>query len=69
METPKESHCLASKMILRYINGSLNLVLFYAYREATELVGYSNSGWGGDQQDERKKTTCYVFYVELTSFS
>ena len=38
-ETPKESHWLATKRILRYINGILNFALFYAYGEIAELVG------------------------------
>ena len=43
METPKESHWLAAKSILRYIKNTLNLDLFYAYGKAAELVGYSDS--------------------------
>lgn len=39
METPKESHWLAVKRILRYIKGSLNLGLFYSYGETSELIG------------------------------
>ena len=31
METPKQSHWLVAKRILRYIKDSLNLGLFYAY--------------------------------------
>ena len=56
METPKESHWLAARRILRYIKDTLNLGLFYTYGETAELVGYSDSDWGGDQ-DERKSTT------------
>ena len=33
IETPKETHWLPTKRILRYIKGSLNLGLFYAYGE------------------------------------
>jgi len=44
METLKESHWLAARKILRYIKGTLNLGLFYAYGETSELVGYSDSG-------------------------
>ena len=53
METPKESHWLAAKRILRYIKGTLNLDISYAYGETVKLVGYLDSDWGGDQ-DERK---------------
>ena len=67
IETPKESHWLATKRILRYINGSLNLGLFYAYSEIAQLVGYSDSDWRGDQ-DERKSTAGYVFYLGSTTF-
>jgi len=68
METPKESHWRAAKRILRYIKGTLNLGLCYAYGKTSELVGYSDSDCGGDQ-DERKSTTSYVFYLESTAFS
>ena len=53
METPTESHWLGAKRILRYIKGTLNLDLSYAYGETVKLVGYLDSDWGGDQ-DERK---------------
>ena len=43
MATPKESHWLAAKRILRYIKGSLNLGLLYAYSENSQLVGYSDN--------------------------
>ena len=68
METPKEFHWLATKRVLRYINGSLNLGLFYAYGEIAQLLSYSNSDWGGDQ-DERKSTIGYVFYLGSIAFS
>ena len=42
METPKESHWLAAKRILRYIKGTLNLGLFYTNGETAELIGYSD---------------------------
>ena len=68
METPKESHWLAAKRILRYIKGTLNLGLFHTYGETAEFVGYSDSDYGGDH-DERKNTTGYVFYLRSTAFS
>ncbi|XP_020263104.1 uncharacterized protein LOC109839081 [Asparagus officinalis] len=68
METSKESNLLASKRILRYIKGTLNLGLFYAYDENAQLVCYSDSDEGGDQ-DERKNTIGYVFYLGSTAIS
>jgi hypothetical protein len=68
MKTPRESHWLTAKRILRYIKGTLNFGLFYTYGENAELVGYSDSEWGGDQ-DERKSTTVHVFYLGSTVFS
>jgi hypothetical protein len=68
METPRESHWLATKRILRYIKGTLNFGLFYTYGERADLVGYSDSDWGSDQ-DERKSTTGHVFYLGSTVFS
>ncbi|KAM2249834.1 hypothetical protein ACFXTI_004418 [Malus domestica] len=66
METPRESHWLAAKRILRYIRGTLNYGLFYNFGEDAKLFGYSNSDWGGDQ-DERKSTTGYVFFLGSTA--
>ena len=68
METPRESHWLAAKRILRYIRGTLNYGLFYNFGEDAKLFGYSDSDWGGDQ-DERKSTTGYVFFLGSTAFS
>jgi hypothetical protein len=43
MKTPRESHWLTTKRILRYIKGTLNFGLFYTYGESAYLVGYSDS--------------------------
>ena len=40
-----ETHWLVAKMILRYIKGTLNLGLFYAYGDEAKLIGYLNSDW------------------------
>ena len=56
MESPKESHWVATKRILKDIKGTIDLGLLYAYGNAAKLYGYSDSDWKGDQ-DERKSTT------------
>ncbi|XXG89958.1 hypothetical protein AAC387_Pa12g1837 [Persea americana] len=68
MERPKESHWVAAKRILRYIKGTIDLGLFYDYGNKAKLYGHSDSDWGGDQ-DERKSTTGYVFYLGPTAFT
>ena len=68
MERPKESHWVAAKRILRYIKGTKDLGLFYGYGNEAKLYGHSDSDWGGDQ-DERKSTTGYVFYLGPTAFT
>ena len=66
MESPKESHWVAIKRILRYVEGSLELGLLYAYGNEAKLYGYSDSDWG-DNHDERKSTTRYVLYLGSTA--
>ncbi|XP_030924682.1 secreted RxLR effector protein 161-like [Quercus lobata] len=68
MEKPKESHWFAAKKVLRYIKGTLDFGLLYSYNNDAALYGYSDSDWGGDQ-DERKSTTGYVFYLGSTAFT
>lgn len=68
MEKPMQTHWLAANRILRYLKGTLNLGLFYAYGDEAKLFGYSDSDLGYDQ-DERKSTTGYVFYFSSTAFS
>ena len=67
IETLKESHWLAVKIIRRYIKGRLNLDLFYAYGKTAELVGYSDSDWEGDQ-DKRKTTTTMSSILDQLHF-
>jgi hypothetical protein len=67
METPMENHWLATKRILRYIKGTLNLGFFYAYGDEAKLVGYSDGDCGCDQ-DEKKSTIGYAFYFSSTTF-
>ena len=68
MKAPKESHWLAAKRILRYVKRTMEFGLFYPYDDEAMLYGYSDSDWGGDQ-DERKSTTGYIFYLGMTAFT
>ena len=68
IKKPKESHWLATKRILRYIKGTMDFGPLYSYNNDAALYVYSDSEWGGDQ-DERKSTTGYVFYLGSTAFT
>nr|GEX74472.1 hypothetical protein [Tanacetum cinerariifolium] len=54
--TPKECHLYAVKRIFRYLKGNPKLGLWYPKESPFDLVAYSDSDYGGANQD-RKSTT------------
>nr|GFA87786.1 hypothetical protein [Tanacetum cinerariifolium] len=54
--TPKECHLHAVKRIFRYLKGHPKLGLWYPKESPSDLVAYSDSDYGGANQD-RKSTT------------
>lgn len=71
MSKPKKSHLLAAKRILRYLQGTSDYgVLFPFGREKSELelVGFSDSDYGGDLI-ERKSTSGYLFLLNKAPIS
>jgi len=50
---------------MRYIKGTTTFGLFYSSSKKIEIVGYSDSDWGGDL-DERKNTSGNCFMIEKT---
>ncbi|KAF2319994.1 hypothetical protein GH714_021778 [Hevea brasiliensis] len=62
MEHPKEIHLLATKRILRYLQGTINFGIFYKKGEKSELFGFSDSDFAGDP-DDRKSTSEFVFML------
>ncbi|KAL8116222.1 hypothetical protein AgCh_022645 [Apium graveolens] len=68
MEDLKQSHWKEIKRILRYIQGTKSVGLFYSSTKNYNLVGYSDSDWCGDE-DDRKSTSGYLFFIGETSFT
>ncbi|XP_050875617.1 secreted RxLR effector protein 161-like [Lathyrus oleraceus] len=68
MEEPVYTHWKALKRILRYIQGTVSLGMFYSNSDKYKLVGYSDSDWCGDI-DDRKSTSGYVFFMGNTAFT
>ena len=65
MQKTKVSHIAATKMILRYLKGTLNYgILFPAADEGKKckIVGYTDSSWCSDVED-RKPIACYVLML------
>jgi len=68
MENPTETHLFAAKRILRYLQGTRYLGLFYKKGERSTLIGFTDSDFVGDQ-DDRKSTSGHVFLLGSTSVS
>ena len=62
MENPRESHMLAVKRILRYVQGTLGYGIQYRRDGEEELVGFVDSDYAGDE-DDRKSTSGYTFMI------
>ncbi|GAA0186911.1 transmembrane signal receptor [Lithospermum erythrorhizon] len=60
MEKPYSSHWEAAKRILRYINGTIDYGIFYKTRVPVQLVGYTDTDFGGSIDDSRS-TLGYAF--------
>ncbi|XP_039030573.1 secreted RxLR effector protein 161-like [Hibiscus syriacus] len=70
MHNPSRHHFRAAKRILRYITGTLDLVIWYDHGIRYKLIGYTDNDWAGCIED-RKSTSGYVFSIgsEVVSWS
>ena len=62
MQEPKICHCKATKRILRYLKGTIDLGLEFKKNENLFLIGYSNSDHAGNM-DDRKSTSGFIFFM------
>ena len=57
------------KRVLRYLKGSIDIKLTYIRGDYEQfLCGYVDSDWGGNDQNDRKSTTGYLFKLFKTNF-
>ena len=56
METPKDTHWIAGKIILRYITGTRDCGIMYEIKKKKDLIGFTNSDFAGSL-DDRKSTS------------
>lgn len=66
--SPKESHLMAVKRIMKYLKGTMNVGLWYPKGNICTLVGYSDADYAGSKTD-RKSTrgTCHILGNALVS--
>ncbi|KAG8640637.1 hypothetical protein MANES_13G070650v8 [Manihot esculenta] len=62
MESPTKMHLLAAKRILRYLQGTKDFGMFFKANEKSELIGFTDSDYAGDQ-DSRRSTLGYIFML------
>lgn len=62
MASPTELHLQATKRVLRYLKGTIDLGIIYRKRGNGELIAYIDSDYAGDIGD-RKSTSSYVFLL------
>ncbi|KAH9310047.1 hypothetical protein KI387_037958, partial [Taxus chinensis] len=61
MESPKDSHWQARKIILRYVHGTRNHGILYSSLDDFKLIGYTDSD-SARSIDDRKSTSSYTFH-------
>ena len=70
MQSPRDSHGVAMKQVLRYLQGSVAFGLEFkrSIMKTPQLVGYSDSSYNVDP-DDGKSTTGYIFYIDNSPIS
>jgi len=64
MSAPSETHLKAAKIILRYVEGIMNFGIHYLINNHVKTMGYSDSDWGNNIDDEK---STYTNYFSLSS--
>ena len=57
MSQLRQIHWIATKHVLRYLHGTINLGLRYAASDV-RLHGYTNANWAGDVVDRKSTSRC-----------
>ena len=62
LSDPGQSHWKAAKKVLRYLQGTKDLMLTYRCTDTLEVVGFSDSDYAGYVND-KKTTLSYIFMM------
>nr|GEU33351.1 hypothetical protein [Tanacetum cinerariifolium] len=66
MEEPTTKHLKIVKRILHYIKGTVDYGMFYSTSEEFKLVGYNDSDWAGNKENERSASGFLFFLGQNT---
>jgi hypothetical protein len=58
MQNPHESHWKKDKIILSYLQGTLNYGVFYSHKASISFIGYTNYDLTGDVIGKCSNTRC-----------
>jgi hypothetical protein len=68
--SPRTSHLLAVKRIIKYVNGTFNLGLFYPKHTSFDLIGYCDADFAGCKVDRKSTSgTCHFLGNSLVSWA
>ena len=62
LSDPSPSHWKAAKKVLRYLQGTKDLMLTYWCNVTLEVIGFSDSDYV-DCVDDKKPTSSYIFMM------
>ena len=62
LSDPIHSHWKTAKKVLRYLQGTKDLMLIYQHTDTLEVVGFSDSNYV-DCFDDNKSTSGYIFIM------
>jgi len=67
--SPKESHLIVVKRILKYLKGTISFGLCYPSGASLSLIGYSDADYGGCKIDRKSTScTCHLLGSSLVSW-
>jgi hypothetical protein len=62
LHDPREPHLMAMKRIIRYLQGTLDLVLLLRRASTSDLIVYTDADWTGCP-DTRRSTSDYAVFL------
>ena len=62
LSNPGSQHWKAAKKVLRYLQGTKDLMLTYQRTSLLDVVGFCDADFAGCI-DDKKSTTCYIFMM------